>query len=146
MPGLEIIKAGSRHRRAISHLIVSAKIGSRIRGPIRNFWIARLNGRIVGCAGLEFPKERVAIFTYLAVEREFRHQGIGSALIKHRKQEARKRRAKILALVTMYYLFRFYRKRGFQTCPRENLPELLKTYWMFTSSRYKKCAVMTQKL
>ena len=59
---------------------------------------------------------------------------------------AKERGAKIVALVTMYYWFRFYKKRGFRTCPRADLPAVIKDYWMFTAPRYKKCAVMYQWL
>lgn len=143
---IRILKADERHRKDINCLIVSAKIGSSIRGPIRNFWIVRMHNKIVACAGLDFFGNEAAILTYLVVEKEFRHQGIGSALIQHEIDLARKHGASLLALAAMYYHFNFYKRRGFKTCPRKDLPGSVKGYWMFTIQRYKKCAVMIRSL
>ena len=141
----KIIKAREEHRKDISRLLRTTRIGSFGKHErIKNFWVVKMNDRIVACAGLDFFDKEIAIFTHLAVEKEFRHQGIGSALIRLRMDKAKKRGAKILAFVTMYYWFRFYKKRGFRTCPRKNLSENIKNYWMFTAKRYMKCAVMYQ--
>ena len=61
-------------------------------------------------------------------------------------QVAKEKGAKTIAFVTMYYLFRFYKKRGFKTRKRAELPENVKDYWMFTVQRYKKCAVMIKAI
>ena len=146
---IRIIKADERHRSDINRLIKDAKIGSPLSRKDfagEDFWAARINGKIVACAGLDFHGRDTAILTTLVVEKELRHQGIGSALIQKRLAVARERGAKIAALVTMYYWFRFYKKRGFRTCPRAGLPAVIKDYWMFTTPRYKKCAVMYQRL
>lgn len=143
---IKIAKADERHRRDIDRLLKKAKIGCLGKAePVRNFWFVREGGRIIACAGLDFFND-AAIFTSLVVEREFRKRGIGSRLIQRRMAAAKEHRAKILALVTMYYHFNFYKRRGFRTCPRANLPECIKNYWMFTVKRYKKCAVMYQEL
>jgi N-acetylglutamate synthase-like GNAT family acetyltransferase len=139
---LTIIKADERHRGEINRLITGAKIGDGVEGPIRNFWVARLHGRIVGCAGLDFINARAAVFTHLVVEKDCRRQGIGSALIAKRFEAARKRNISVLTLITMYYHFNFYKRRGFRTIPRKQLPEDIRSYEQFTAKRYMKCAVM----
>lgn len=139
---LKILRADNRHLKDINRLIRGAKIGDGIKKPVKNFWIARLNKKIVGCAGLDLIGNKSAIFTHLVVAKKFRHQGIGLALINHRKRVARQRRANVLALITMYYYYNFYKRRGFKVVKRADLPEHLKNYWMFTAKRYKKCAVM----
>ncbi len=142
-----VTKAREKDRKEISRLIRKAKIGSLSKGEsLNNFWVIKHEGRIIASAGLDFFEKETAIFTYLAVAKEFRHQGAGSALIQHRMKIAKERGARTAAFVTMYYWFNFYKRRGFKTCPRQNLPETLKNYWMFTSSQYKKCAVMLQEL
>ena len=137
-----IIKADERHRAEIDRLVREAKIGDGMEGPIRNFWLAKIGDRVVGCAGLEFINDRAAVFTHLVVEKAQRKQGIGSALIEKRFEAARKRGVKALALCTMYYHFNFYKRRGFRTVPRANLPEDIRTFEQFTAKRYMKCAVM----
>ena len=142
-----IHKADKRHLTDINRLIVETKIGQPMNELSGLFWFIRVDGRIVACAGLEFiHNQKVAVLTHLATEKKFRRHGIGSALIQHRIDLARKQGVKTLALATMYYLFNFYKKRGFKTCPRKNLPNNVKNYWMFTVERYKKCAVMIREL
>lgn len=142
------IKADEKHRKDINRLIQQAKIGSGFgeEEPVKNFWIVKNpDGKVVACCGLEFYNGN-AMLTSLVVEKDHRHQGIGSALISHRLGIARKRKARLVALVTMYYHFNFYKRRGFRTCPRANLPESIKNYHQFTAKRYKKCAVMYRKI
>lgn len=143
--GFAIVRADSRHKRAINKLIRGTKIGSGFKGPVpRNTWIAKTGGRIVGFAELEFIGKKAAILKGVAVDEEFRHQGIGSALIGHRFEVGRKQGVRVFALCTMYYLFKFYKKYGFKTCPREFLPEFLRSYPQFAAKRYRKCAVMVK--
>ena len=139
----KIIRADERHRKDLDRLIrkyLRSTVGKN--EPVKNYWVVRnKNKKIIACCGLEFHDGN-AMLTSLAVERKYRHQGIGSAFINHRLKIARQRKARLAALVTMYYHFNFYKRRGFKTCPRADLPEELKDYWMFTAPRYKKCAVM----
>jgi N-acetylglutamate synthase-like GNAT family acetyltransferase len=139
----KILRADARHRKDINQLITSAKIGDPILGPIsRNSFFVRVDGKIVGFASMDFIGNAAAILESISVEREYRHRGIGSALIQHRINIAQKRGIKTIAFVTMYYHYAFYKRRGFRTCPRKDLPDLLRNYPMFTAQRYKKCAVM----
>ncbi len=139
----KIQRADSRHRKDINRLIVDAKIGGLIRGPItRDSFFVRVDGKIVGFASMEFIGEQAAILQSISVEREYRHHGIGSALIEHRINLAKRRGVRTIAFVTMYYHFNFYKRRGFKTCPRKNLPDFLQNYPQFAAQRYKKCAVM----
>ena len=142
---LEILRADSRHKREINRLIRDTKIGSRIYGPVpKNTWIARIGGKIVGYAGLNFIGRKTAILEGVAVEEDLRHQGIGSALMNHRINFAHRRGVKVFALTTMHYRFRFYKHHGFATCPRKYLPEFLREYPQFTEKSLMKCAVMVK--
>lgn len=144
---INILRADKRHVLDINRLIIGAKLTeTSIKGPVKNWWVVRKNGRVIACASLDFFGEETAILANIVVEKEFRHQGIGSALIQYRINVAKRHGAKIIALATMYYLFNFYKRRGFRTCPRKQLPESVKDYWMFTVQRYKKCAVMVRNL
>lgn len=142
---LKIVKANGYHKKDINRLICEAKIGSGIKGSIpRNTWVAMLEGRVVGFANLDFVGKKVAILKEIAVDRAFRHKGIGSALINQRMYHARRRGVNVFALATMYYLFNFYKRRGFATCPRRFLPDFLRNYPQFNAQRYMKCAVMVK--
>ncbi len=142
----KISRADERHRKDINRLC-RKYIWSELdkSEPVRNYWIIRHRGKVIACAAMDNFRGS-AIFTSLVVEREFRHRGIGSLLIEHRLNRARQKGAKYVALITMYYHFRFYKKRGFRTCPRTELPESLKGYPQFTAKRYMKCAVMFREL
>ena len=142
---VKILKADERHRKDVNRLMRRARIGCfGAYEPIKNCWFARKDGRVIACASLDFHGSDVAVLRGIVVERELRHNGVGSQLIAHRMRIAKESGAKIVALVTMYYHFNFYKRRGFRTCPRADLPESIKDYWMFTEKRYKKCAVMYQ--
>lgn len=143
----KILRADSRHRADINRLIRGANIGSGLNPnePVRNFWVVKVDNKIVACAGLDFFND-AAILTALVVEKARRHRGIGGALIRHRLEVAKRRGAKAVALVTMYYHFNLYKRRGFKTCPRKNLPKNIKDYGQFTTKRYMKCAVMFKSI
>ena len=139
----KIVRADERHRKDLNRLMRKYLWSTLTKDePITNYWIIRDDKcKVVACCGLDFHNGN-AILTSLAVEKGFRHQGIGSALVTHRLKIAKQRAAKFVALITMYYHFNFYKKRGFRTCPRADLPTSIKSYSQFTTSRYKKCAVM----
>ncbi|TSC52337.1 MAG: hypothetical protein LiPW41_548 [Parcubacteria group bacterium LiPW_41] len=141
----KILKADKRHKEEIDKLIQEVRIGSGVSGSLKNFWFVRVNNQIVACAGIDCIDPQTAIFTHCAVRKEFRHNGIGSALINKRMEFARILEMKTIALITMYYHFNFYKRRGFRTCPRKELPDNLKNYWMFTARQYMKCAVMVNE-
>ena len=139
---IKIVKADERHRKDINRLIREANNEDQELKKQE----AKLDDKIVGCAGLNFVGNKSAIFTHLVVEREYRHRGIGSALIVYRKRIAKEHDTDTLALITMYYHFNFYKRRGFKVVKRADLPNHLKNYWMFTAERYKKCAVLLQSI
>jgi N-acetylglutamate synthase-like GNAT family acetyltransferase len=140
-----IRKADKRHLNDINRLITEAKIGTPINKLYGNFWFIRIDKKIVACVGVEIIGNNSAILTYLAVTKECRKQGIGMTLHNHVVQFCKERGIKTIAFITMYYHFNRFKKRGFKTCPRKELPDQIKNYWMFTEKRYMKCAAMIQK-
>lgn len=140
-----IHEADKRHLRDINRLIVETNIRSAMKELEGRFWFARFNGSIVGCVGMEFVSPKTAIFTYLAVGKEYRHLGIGMSLHRHALASARKEGANVIAFITMYYHFNRFKKEGFKTQPRRFFPEDVREHWMFTAKRYMKCAAMIQE-
>lgn len=142
MKKVRIVRADERHRCNIDHLIHSTHIGDGMSGLVRGFWCAKVGNRIVGCGGINFINQDTAVLTHIAVEKEFRRQGIGTALISRCLDYARDMKVRHIALITMYYLFRRFKKHGFRVVRRATLTEPLSSYPDFTSKRYMKCAVM----
>lgn len=143
---IEIHSGHKRDRPEILRLLKQARIGTDTNVPIENYSLVRIDGQLVAVGAIDFPRPGVAILTRLAVRKDMRHRGIGAALITHRLNQARARGARLVALVTMYYHFNLYKRRGFRTCPRQDLPAELRDYWMFREPRYMKCAVMWRHL
>jgi N-acetylglutamate synthase-like GNAT family acetyltransferase len=138
----KIVKASERHRADINRLCLETRISDGVEGSIKNSWVAKVGDRVVGFAAMEFINKRAAVLTNLAVEKKMRHFGIGAALIEKRFENARKHNVEVLLLITMYYHFNFYKRRGFCTIPRKELADDLRAYSQFTAKRYMKCAVM----
>ena len=139
-----VYRADRRHLKDINRLIVETKIGdpmSKLKGI---FWFVRMDGKIIGCQGVEILENNTAIFTYLAVDTDYRKCGIGTALFNHAMQFLRAQDIMVVAFVTMYYHFNKFKKKGFKTSPRRFLPDEVRNYWMFTAKRYMKCAAMIQ--
>ena len=65
-----------------------------IKRLIDNFFIYKIDGRIVGCAGIDAYTSKIAELRSLYVTRENRKQGIASKLIKRCLKEAQQKRNK----------------------------------------------------
>lgn len=139
-----VCKADKRHLPDISRLIVETKIGEAMDKLDGQFWFARMNGQIVGCMGAEMIDKDTAVLTHLAVDDSYRKQGIGMTLFDHAVNHVCAQGATTVGFITMYYHFRRFKRRGFETMPRKFLSEPLKSHWMFTAKRYMKCAAMVQ--
>ena len=86
----------------------------------KDFFVAELNGDIIGCVGLEIYPE-TALLRSLAVKPEFQSQGIGSALVKQAIQEAGELgRSKVVLLTETAE--KFFERFGFAKIPRDHAP------------------------
>lgn len=141
---VKICKADARHLPDINRLIVETRIGEPENKLDGQFWFVRRDNRIVGCIGGKMIGAKTAVLTHLAVEGVYRKQGIGMALFDHALSHFCSRGATVIGFITMYYHFRRFKRRGFQTRPRKLLPEPLKSHQMFTAQQYMKCAAMVQ--
>lgn len=141
-----IHRANRHHLADINRLIVSANIGTPMNELEGIFWIAKVDHKVVGCVGAEIVGEDVAVLTYLAVEKDYRKNGIGMSLFNHSIRCCLlKRGIRFIAFITMYYHFRRFKKRGFRVLKRQLLPEAVVGHWMFTAKKYMKCAAMIQE-
>ena len=137
--------ADARHLPDINRLIVGTRIGSAMRKLEGRFWFARVQGRVVGCIGVDVVGPRTVILTHLVVEEGYRRQGVGMSLFRNAIAMVRGEGATTLAFITMYYHFNRFKREGFRTEPRRFLPDNVRGHWMFTTKRYMKCAAMIQE-
>ena len=86
-----------------------------------SFWVACCQGRIIGRA-VTIPKEHYTLLTILYIAPEHRGQRVGSHLLWHCLQEAKRP----VYLICYRQLQAFYRRLGFATIPSLSLPSDLK--------------------
>lgn len=141
---LAIHKANKRHLSDINRLVLKTGIGSPLKKLDGKYWVAKMDNRVVGSIGATMIGDTTAILANLAVEQLYRKQGIGMSLFDHAVNHVRSLGATTVGLVTMYYHFNRFKRRGFRTMPRKFLSEPLKSHWMFTAKRYMKCAAMVR--
>lgn len=87
---------------------------------IRDFHVAELDGKVVGCSGLHFTWGDMAEVRSLAVDESAGKRGIGRKLVEANIAEAREH-----GLVQVYaftYVTDFFAKLGFRIVPHESMP------------------------
>jgi N-acetylglutamate synthase-like GNAT family acetyltransferase len=84
---------------------------------LRSFFVALVNGRVIGCCALQVYSRRLAEVRSLAVQPDFVRQGIGRRLVERCQQRARGRRVKQILTVTS--ALGFFEQLGFSTILRE---------------------------
>lgn len=92
---------------------------------IRDFFVAEVDGRIVGCSALHFTWSDMAEVRSLAVHPDSGGKGVGRALVEANISEARAH-----GLVQVYaftYVTDFFSKLGFRVVPHEEMPRKV---WM----------------
>ncbi|SHK44027.1 N-acetyltransferase [Thermocrinis minervae] len=87
---------------------------------IRDFWVYEKDGRVVGCCALHIVWEDLAEIKSLAVDREQKGMGIGSALVNACIEEARSLGIKRVFVLT--YATEFFEKFGFSIIDKSSLP------------------------
>ncbi|RLE92371.1 MAG: hypothetical protein DRN04_10510 [Thermoprotei archaeon] len=82
------------------------------------FYVYKLKDKVVGVAALKpLHEKRTGLVRWVYVHPKHQHKGIGSALIKHIEEEARKLNLKKLRLFThekAVWAINFYKKHGYR--------------------------------
>ncbi|MEZ5362164.1 MAG: GNAT family N-acetyltransferase [Bryobacterales bacterium] len=84
-----------------------------------SFFVAEMDGRIVGCCALQIYSQRLAEVRSLAVAPELTRSGIGSRLVEACKQRAKERGVKQVMAVTSTP--QFFETLDFSTFKRERI-------------------------
>jgi len=87
---------------------------------LRDFFVWRQDGRILGCAALKVTWQGLGEVRSLAVRQEAQGRGIGRSLLNGCLDEARAFGMKRVFVLT--YIPEFFQKSGFVLYPREKLP------------------------
>jgi amino-acid N-acetyltransferase len=93
----------------------------RIYQGVRTFLVWEEEGQVLGCGRLEVVWEDLAEIGSLAVSETLRGRGAGTAIVRGLIEEARD--LGIPRLFALTYQVRFFEKLGFQTLPKEHLPQ-----------------------
>ncbi|MGE5127407.1 MAG: arsenic resistance N-acetyltransferase ArsN2 [Betaproteobacteria bacterium] len=95
------------------------------------FVVREDDGRVVGVGGLEVHGE-YGLLRSVAVDADYRGQGIAGALVG-----AALERARVLGLRAVYLLTTsardYFVRHGFAACPREDAPPAVRESWEFRS-------------
>jgi amino-acid N-acetyltransferase len=87
---------------------------------LRDFFVHREDGRILGCIALHVSWEGLGEVRSLAVMEQAQGRGIGTALVEACLQEARELGIERVFVLT--YVPEFFQKFGFALYPKEGLP------------------------
>lgn len=140
-----IHRAATHESKAVRLLLKRSRIGRDVAPPLSQLWTATLHNQVVGTAGLELIHP-VAVLHSVAVEKQLRHRGIGLQLVTRCLEEAGRQGAETAALVTMFWNVNFFRRAGFESISRKELPWELRRHPLFSAAKYRYTIPMFLKL
>ncbi|MEM4267200.1 MAG: N-acetyltransferase [Candidatus Woesearchaeota archaeon] len=88
---------------------------------LRDFYIVRKNGDVVGCCSLHIVWDDLAEVRSLAIDSKYQAKGIGTALVKKCLADAKK--LGIQKVFCLTYVPLFFSKLGFKEVPKSELPQ-----------------------
>ena|SRR3989338_5320471 len=94
---------------------------SELYDNVRDFYVCRYNGKVVGCCAMHILWEDIAELKALAVNYRYKGRGIGSLLVKKCVEEAKELGLKRVFGFT--YVPEFFGKLGFKVVKKEQLPQ-----------------------
>ena len=93
---------------------------SSIYDRIKDFYIAKVNNKVVGTCGIHFFWEDIAEIRSLAVDKKFLGSGIGSLLVKACIKDAKE--MGVRKIFTLTLVPRYFSKFGFKKVDSRKLP------------------------
>lgn len=88
-----------------------------VQALLPTFWVAEVDGKVVGCCCLEVYSRKIAEVRSLVVKQEMRRRGIGKQLVREAVAEARRRN--IAEILTVTGELDFFQNLGFHTVLNE---------------------------
>lgn len=93
---------------------------SELYENVRDFWVVRENGKVVGCAALHIYWADLAEVRAVAVSEDKQNQGVGASILQACLEEARE--LGISTLFCLTYKPAFFEKHGFCQVDKMRLP------------------------
>ena len=87
---------------------------------LRDFSVCERRGKVVGCGALHVVWEDLAEVRSLAVQKEYQHRGIGTALFRACIAEAPS--LGVRRIFTLTFVPEFFQRMGMALAPKETLP------------------------
>jgi N-acetylglutamate synthase-like GNAT family acetyltransferase len=112
------------------------------RVMISEYLIAEAGGQILGCAAVRFFPAGGYLYG-LAVRRDSQRSGIGAALTRARMDAIRCSGGTLAVVMAMFWNVGFFRKLGFATIRRDELPVTVRGIADFRNPLYKRSAVLS---
>ncbi|UCH54314.1 MAG: N-acetyltransferase, partial [Pseudomonadota bacterium] len=94
---------------------------SELYRHLRDFFVIEIDGQVVACGALEIFTDQLGEVRSLVVDDAYKNRGLGRLLVNRIADEACTLGLKRLMALT--YVPAFFHKLGFQTVPKETLPE-----------------------
>lgn len=108
------------------------KTMDQLYNRIREFYVADVEGEVVGCAGLKITWQDLAEVVSVAVHPEFQGCGLGQRLVESLFVEAQE--MSVASLFTLTLQVGFFSRLGFREVPRLHLPHKI---WQDCSGCFK---------
>lgn len=97
------------------------KSPTQLYNHLRDFIVAEVDGKVVGCAGLKIMWRDLAEIVSLAVHPEWQGHGIGRSLCLPLIEDARA--LGIASVISLTYQVPFFAKLGFEIVPKHTLSQ-----------------------
>ena len=110
-----LIESDARHGNLLPRSI------NEIYRSIRDFFVVEHQGKIIACGALEIFTEILGEVRSLVVQEEYKGMGAGQMVTQEIINEAKS--IGLLQLMALTYVPDFFHRFGFQTVPRDSLPE-----------------------
>jgi len=94
---------------------------SELYRHLRDFFVIEVEGRVAACGALEIFTDDLGEVRSLVVDDTWKGKGLGRMLVERLIEEARAIGLKRLMALT--YVPEFFHKLGFETVPKDTLPE-----------------------
>jgi amino-acid N-acetyltransferase len=88
---------------------------------LRDFFVIEIDGKLAACGALEIFTDDLGEVRSLVVDDAFKGQGLGRLLVERLIEEARA--IGLRRLMALTYVPEFFHKLGFETVPKDTLPE-----------------------
>ncbi|MBZ5590963.1 MAG: GNAT family N-acetyltransferase [Acidobacteriia bacterium] len=145
----EVSSANTGDVYAIQQIYTALRRPKRTRLSLDEYLVARGDGQVVGCAGVQLITVGSVCEGYLyglAVRKEHQRKGIGAALTEARIDRVRKSHGTRATALAMFWNVAFFRGLGFATIRRSELSPAILALDDFVDARYRRSAVMVRSV